>query len=169
MNSYKSPYCLVFLVLLLTLGTGCTERSTATKNEIGDLPRAGYISWVSSAAIHGSMPDKKPVTMLIIMASSCASCDSLRLVTLRDSLVMGMINAWYNPCIFDADSDSLIVVADTSISCYAAARKVFNASNYPTIIFFNLDGTRTVRTWGFYGPGRFVDILYLTRDYWNQY
>ncbi len=155
--------------MLLALCVGCTERSIATKDEIGELPRAGSISWVSSAAIYGAVPDKKPVTMLIVMASTCASCDSLRLVTLKDSLVMGMINAWYNACIIDADADSLIVVGDSTISCSTAAREVFHASNYPTIIFFNFDGTRTTRTWGYDGPDMYADMLYITRDYWNSY
>jgi thioredoxin-related protein len=160
MNAYRSLYCLALLALLLAFCAGCTERSTATKNDVSDLPRSGGFSWVSTAAIYDTSSQKKPVSMLIISTKWCNWCDSLHENTLKDSTVMGMIDAWFNACIIDADSDSLIVVGDSLISCHDAAREVFNVKGYPTTIFFNYNASKSVPWPGYLRAGPYADLLY---------
>jgi hypothetical protein len=65
MNAYKSSYCYALLALLLAFCVGCTERSTAQKDETSEFPRAGSFYWVSSAVIYDTVLAKKPVSLLI--------------------------------------------------------------------------------------------------------
>jgi thioredoxin-related protein len=157
----------VFLILplylfLLLCFLGCSEHSTALKDEIDDLPKAGSFSWVSSAVIYDTDAAKKPVSMIIIRRPGCVPCDSLERWTLRDSTVMGMIDTWFNACHIDAWSDSLIVVGDSLISCRKAAKDVFHVGGYPTTIFFNSNARTAITILGFYEPGQYADILYRT-------
>ena len=80
--------------------------------------------------------------------------------TLRDSTVMGMINEWFNACIIDAESDSLIVVGDSAIDCYTATRDIYHVAGYPTTIFFNHDGTRSQTIKGYYDRDSYIRVLY---------
>jgi thioredoxin-related protein len=160
MNAYKSSYCLALLALLLAFCAGCTERSTATKDEVDDLPRAGSFSWVSTAAIYDTVSAKKPVSMMVVGASWCGWCKLLKSKALRDSTVMGMIDQWFNACIIDGDSDSMIVVGDSIMSCYKAVREVFRVPGYPTTIFFNHNATKSVSCPGYYEPDQYANLLY---------
>jgi thioredoxin-related protein len=164
MSSGKYLCALFFCMSALWLWTGCSEKSTATKNEVGDIPRAGSFSWVSSAVIFDTSSQKKPVSMLIVSTSWCHWCDSLHHYTLRDSTVMGMIDSWFNACIIDADSDSLIIVGDSLISCYDASRDVFSVKGYPTTIFFNCDASKSVSCPGYLRAGAYADLLYRAYD-----
>jgi thioredoxin-related protein len=146
--------------LLLPLCVGCTERSTATKDTRNDLPRSGGFSWVSTAVIYDTVSAKKPVSMMIIRRPGCIWCDTLENNTLRDSTVMGMIDTWFNACLIDGYSDSLIVVGDSLITCRAASREVFHVEGYPTTIFFNYNGTKSVSHLGYHRPDQYADLLY---------
>ncbi len=160
MNSYSSPYGLALAFLLLLCCLGCSTHSTAQKNEIDDLPRAGSFSWVSTAAIYDTISAKKPVSVMIVGASWCGWCKLLKSKALRDSTVMGMLDQWFNACIIDGNSDSMIVVGDSTMSCYAAVREVFHVGGYPTTIFFNHKATKSVSYPGYYEPDQYANLLY---------
>jgi thioredoxin-related protein len=164
MNSYRSIQGLVLSFLLLLCCFACSERSTALKDEVVDLPRAGSFSWVSTAVIYDTSSAKKPVSLMIIRRPGCIWCDTLENKTLRDSTVMGMIDTWFNACLIDGYSDSLIIVGDSLISCRDASSKVFHVAGYPTTIFFNYDGTESIRCLGYNGPGAYADLLYRAYD-----
>jgi thioredoxin-related protein len=164
MNSCRLPFGLALALLLLVCCLGCSEKSTATKDEVSDLPRAGSFSWVSSAVIYDTVSTKKPVSMMIVSTPWCLWCDTLHEKTLRDSTVMGMIDAWFNACIIDADSDSMIVIGDSLISCYNASRKVFKVPGYPTTIFFNHNASKTISCPGYLSAGAYADLLYRAYD-----
>jgi thioredoxin-related protein len=160
MNSYRAFYRLLLPGLLLLCCFACSERSTALKDEVVDLPRAGSFSWVSTAVIYDKTSAKKPVSMMVVGASWCGWCKLLERKALRDSTVMGMIDQWFNACIIDGDSDSLIVVGDSTMSCYEAVRRVFHVPGYPTTIFFNHNATKSVTCAGYYEPAQYADLLY---------
>ncbi len=165
MSSYRSLCGLAMTILLLLCCFGCSERSTATKDTRDELPRdefprAGSFSWVSTAAIYDTASAKKPVSMMVVSAPWCGWCKLLESKAFHDSTVMGMIDQWFNACIIDGDSDSLIVVGDSTMSCYKAVRDVFHVPGYPTTIFFNHDATKSVSCPGYYEPDQYANLLY---------
>lgn len=158
MRSFTLICCALLTIILLPLG--CADRSTAVKDELRDIPRAGSFTWVSTSVIYSGIVPKKPASLLVITKSACPWCDSLEQWTLKDSTVMGMINAWFNPAIINADSDSLIVIGDSLVSCSAAAKDVFRVHGYPTTIFFDHRGVKYSWVESYIEPEPFADHLY---------
>jgi thioredoxin-related protein len=164
MNVRKLSHLIALLTLSLVIFVSCSERSSATKDTRDEIPRSGSFLWVGSSVIYDTIAAKKPVSMMIVSTPWCQWCDTLHEKTLRDSTVMGMIDAWFNACIIDADSDSLIVVGDSLVSCHVASHDVFKVKGYPMTIFFNHNGAISVPCLGYYGPEQYADILYGAYD-----
>ncbi len=139
---------------------GCGDETVAPEYEYGTAPLADTIHWQSTAVIWAERAGEKTASMLIVGADWCGWCRKLEDETLRDRSVMGLLEKYFNACIIDGDSDSLITVQGSTMSCYTATRTVLNVTGYPTVIFYDNDGSYLGKSAGFKMPQQFADLLW---------
>lgn len=126
----------------------------------GDEPLADTIDWTSTDVIWSTDPSKKPYSILIIGADWCGWCKKLMDETMHDRSVMGWVDSCFDACTFDAYSDSLIVFASDTISCYEAAKQVLNIRALPTTIVFDKQGNETRRLTGYLAAKSYAEFLW---------
>ncbi|MBK7090959.1 MAG: thioredoxin family protein [bacterium] len=126
----------------------------------GDEPLADVINWTSTDVIWSAGLDKKPYSILIIGADWCGWCKKLMDETMHDRSVMGWVDSCFDACTFDSDSDSLIVIASDTISCYEAAKQVLNVRALPTTIVFDKQGNETNRRVGYLPAKSYAEFLW---------
>ncbi len=163
MVSRNSILLLIIIVCLTCASLSCNERSVAVRGEIPNYPKAGSFAWVNSSVIYDTAIVKKPVSLIVFTAFPNEYCDSLLNKSLRDSTVMGIIDKWYNACIIDGHSDSLISVRDTLVPCRYAARYIFEVSAYPITLVLDRNGNVYDRLPGYIWPEAYAAVLY--QDY----
>lgn len=150
------------LAALVTLSVGmvgCGDDTVAPEYQYGIAPLADTIHWQSTSVIWTGA-NEKTASILIVGADWCGWCRKLREETLTDHSVMGLVEKYFAACIIDGDSDSLITVGDSTMSCHDAVRAVFGVRGYPTTIFFDNDGSELQRVPGYYDAENYANLLW---------
>ncbi len=148
------------IILVVGIIAGCGDDTIAPEYEFGIAPLADTIHWQSTAVIWAERASEKTASMLIVGADWCGWCRKLEDETLRDRSVMGLLDKYFHACIIDGDSDSLITVDGSEMSCRTATRTVLNVTGYPTVIFYDNDGRFLAKQGGFKPPQQFADMLW---------
>ncbi|MGB5106879.1 MAG: thioredoxin family protein [Candidatus Zixiibacteriota bacterium] len=157
-------FAVVVSVIFVCLATcGCADdpvQPVTPEWVYGDEPLADTINWTSTDVIWSAGLDKKPYSIMIIGANWCGWCKKLMDETMHDRSVMGWVDSCFDACTFDAYSDSLIVVAGDTISCYEAAKQVLSVKALPTTIVFDKQGNETRRLVGYLAAKSYAEFLW---------
>lgn len=134
---------LLSLGCLLMLGTLLTQLVISC----GDSPKpvappqmtAEAIAWQGSGILWDTTAVKKDHSVVFFLAGWCGWCKKLKNETLRDSLVVKMLNESFNCVAIDPDQDSLVRYRDSMVTC-RQFNNLFKVSAYPTGFFLARNG-----------------------------
>ena len=146
--------------LFVIVSLSCSDKTNEPSHNFDVYPVAGSFQWHDLSVVWDSSAAKKPYSALFICASWCGWCRLLEENTLTDSTVMGLLDTYFNTCIIDGDSDSLVNYCDTMLTCVDFRKDVLDVHAFPTTIFYDRAGKEIGKFAGYYEPKSFANLLW---------